>query len=113
MPQVERVAREFEGRGVELFAVNLQETPDRITPMLERHKLAPTVVLDRDGAVAQKYGATAIPQTVVIDREGNVARLWIGSRPDLEEQLRTSITALLDGAKGDSPEKGDKAEARP
>lgn len=110
MPQVERVAREFEGRGVELFAVNLQETPDRITPMLERHKLSPTVVLDIDGAVAQKYGATAIPQTVVIDREGHVARLWIGAGPHLEEQLRTALQDLLDGKKEPGPAQDEEVK---
>ena len=52
------------------MAVNLQEEPKQITAMLERHKLKPEVVLDSDGAVAEKYAANAIPQTVIIDRNG-------------------------------------------
>ena len=64
MPQVERVTQEFRDQGVQLIAVNLQETPKEITAMLERHKLDLTVALDRDGVVAEKYAANAIPQTV-------------------------------------------------
>ena len=95
MPQVEKVADELRDRGVELFAVNLQEEPKQITAMLERHKLHPKVVLDRDGAVAEKYAANAIPQTVVITGDGTVARLFVGGGPHLGDQLREAIEAVL------------------
>ena len=62
--------------------------------MLERHKLDPTVALDRDGVVAEKYAANAIPQTVVIDRDGKVARLFVGGGPHLGDQLRDALKAL-------------------
>jgi thiol-disulfide isomerase/thioredoxin len=95
MPQVERVASEFPDRDVLLVAVNLQEAPQEITSMLERHKLYPRVALDRDGVVAEKYAANAIPQTVVIDRAGVVARLFVGGGPHLGDQLRDALNAAL------------------
>jgi len=95
MPQVERVAGEFRDRDVQLIAVNLQEAPQQITSMLERHKLHPAVALDRDGAVAEKYAANAIPQTVVIDRAGMVARLFVGGGPHLGDQFRDALDAVL------------------
>ena len=95
MPQVEKVAGEFRDRGVQLVAVNLQEEPKQITAMLERHKLHPTVALDRDGAVAEKYAANAIPQTVIINRDGTVARLFVGGGPHLGDQLREALNAVL------------------
>ena len=105
MPQVERVAGEFRERDVQLIAVNLQEAPQQITSMLERHKLHPSVALDRDGAVAEKYAANAIPQTVVIDRAGMVARLFVGGGPHLGDQLRDAIDAVLKQPGVKSPEK--------
>ena len=78
-----------------MIAVNLQEAPQQITSMLERHKLHPAVALDRDGAVAEKYAANAIPQTVVIDRAGMVARLFVGGGPHLGDQLRDALDAVL------------------
>ncbi len=50
MPQVERAAGEFKEQGVRLVAVNLQETAEQVTGMLERQKLKVTVALDRDGS---------------------------------------------------------------
>jgi thiol-disulfide isomerase/thioredoxin len=95
MPQVDRVAHEFAGRGVELVAVNLQEEPKPIRALLERLKLNPTVVLDRDGRVAEQYLASAIPQTVLIDRDGKVARVFVGSSPRLGDDLREALDSLL------------------
>jgi thiol-disulfide isomerase/thioredoxin len=106
MPQVEKVAEEFKDRGVQFVAVNLQESARDITAMLERHKLKVTVALDRDGVVAEKYAANAIPQTVIIDRQGKVARLYVGGGPRLGDQLREALKDVLedkgstDGPKG-------------
>jgi peroxiredoxin len=97
MPQVERVTDEFKDRGVQLIAVNLQETPEQITGVLERHKLHPTVVLDRDGIIAEKYKANAIPQTVIIDREGKITRLFVGGGPHFDDQLREALKTLFPG----------------
>ena len=79
MPTVDKVAAEFADRGVKLVAINLQETPDQVKTALARLGLDMPVALDRDGRVAEKYGATAIPQTVIIDRQGKVARLFVGA----------------------------------
>jgi peroxiredoxin len=106
MPLVDRVVREFDGQGVQLIAVNQQETPKQIKSMLERHKLDLTVALDRDGAVSQKYRAEAIPQTVIIDRAGNVARVFVGIGPNSAETLREALRSLL------APP-GDPAKAAP
>jgi len=110
MPQVERVAAEFRDRGVRLIAVNLQENPQTITAMLERHKLSPVVALDRDGTVADKYGATAIPQTVVIDREGKVTRLYVGGGTRLGDNLRDALNALQPAPGGDPAAPGQIPE---
>jgi peroxiredoxin len=80
---------------VDLIAVNLEEAPRQITSMLERHKMKLTVALDQDGAVAAKYAATAIPQTVIIDREGKIVRLFVGSSPQFEKELRAALAELL------------------
>jgi peroxiredoxin len=100
MPQVEKVTGEFDEKDVQLVAVNLQESPQQIKAMLERHQLKiARVALDKDGAIAEKYQAHAIPQTVIIGRDGNVSRLFVGGGPHLGDQLRDAIKATLDGEK--------------
>lgn len=108
MPLVDAVLREFADRNITFAAVNLEERPDQIKPVLERHKLPVPVALDRDGVVAAKYGVTAIPQTVVIDREGKVARLFVGGGKATAEALRKALQELsaakgAPAAKQDSP----------
>jgi peroxiredoxin len=95
MPLVDKVAREFADQGVELVAINLQEAPDRVRTALARLKLETTVALDHDGRVAERYGASSIPQTVIIDREGKVARLFVGGGARFDEQLRQALKSVL------------------
>jgi peroxiredoxin len=80
--------------------VNLQEGPEQITAMLDRHKLKMTVALDRDGAIAEKYGASAIPQTVIINRDGTVARVFVGGGPHFDDELRDALKAVLGMGEG-------------
>ena len=97
MPQVDKVADEFAGEGVKLVAINLEETPEQVKAALARLGLDMPVALDRNGRVAERYGASSIPQTVVIGRDGNVARLFVGASARFDEQLRTALRAVLSG----------------
>jgi peroxiredoxin len=102
MPQVDKVAAEFADQGVELVAVNLEEKEERIQAALDRLKIKVPVALDRNGRIAEKYGASAIPQTVIVDRTGKVARLFVGGGPRFGDQLRTALQAVL-GDVGNKP----------
>jgi thiol-disulfide isomerase/thioredoxin len=97
MPLVDEVVRSFADKQVDLVAVNMEEQPQAIKSMLERHKLKIPVALDRDGVIAAKYAVTAIPQTVVIDREGKVVRLFVGGGKNTVEALRKVLQELTDG----------------
>jgi thiol-disulfide isomerase/thioredoxin len=97
MPQVHEVTREFADQQVELVGVNLQESPEQIKAALEKLGLSMAVALDQDGRVAERYGATAIPQTVIVDREGKVARLFVGGGARFGEQLREALESVLSG----------------
>jgi thiol-disulfide isomerase/thioredoxin len=109
MPLVDGVARDFADKGVELVAVNLEEQPEQIKSMLERHKLKLTVALDRDGVVAAKYAVTAIPQTVVVDRDGKVARLFVGGGQNTADALRKTLEELT----GPKPAPANAPPAKP
>jgi thiol-disulfide isomerase/thioredoxin len=95
MPEVHRVVEEFEDDKVEFVAVNMQEDRAMISGALERLKIDPAVALDIDGATAEKYEVSAIPQTVIIDQDSMVARIFIGADPGAADQLREAIQRLL------------------
>ncbi len=103
MPQIDKVVHEFSDRGVDLVAINLEESKDKIQTTLERLKLKPPVALDRTGQTAAQYGATSIPQTVIIDRNGKVVRLFVGGGTKFGDQLRTALQAVV----SDNPAKNN------
>jgi thiol-disulfide isomerase/thioredoxin len=95
MPQLDALAKELAGEDVRFYAVNLQEDRDTADGALERIGVDAKVLLDVDGAAAEKFGVTAIPQTVVIDRQGKVTALFVGARPDFVESLREAVQKAL------------------
>ena len=105
MPIVEQVAEEYKDRGVQLYAVNLRESPEQIKQFLESENLDVPVALDRDGQVGNAYQARSIPQTVIIGPDGQVRKVVIGFRPDLKQRLSEELDKVL-GQKGSNAGEG-------
>jgi len=95
MPTLVEVAREYADRGVRYFAVNLQEEPAKVRSYLKEAKLQLAVPLDKDGAVARKYGVQGIPTMVIVDKDGVVAKVHVGSSPRLKAELTRVLDELL------------------
>jgi hypothetical protein len=51
--------------------------------------------LDGSGLIAERYGASSIPQTVIIDRSGVVSRVFVSASGNLEDRLRKSLESAL------------------
>ncbi len=95
MPNVDEMIHEFDNQGVQLIAINLQESEQRIQQALDRLKLDTVVAMDTTGDIAERYQASAIPQTVVIDRQGKISHLFVGGGAATLEQLRTAIATAV------------------
>lgn len=95
MPLVESAVAEMGESRVQLVAVNLQETANRVAAAVEKLKLNSTVLLDVNGEVASLYNANAIPQTVIIDRSGNVTHVFVGGGPRLVAELKEALRSVL------------------
>jgi peroxiredoxin len=78
LPHLDKLYQSVKDKGVNVYAVNLQEEPDEVAAFVKKTNLTVPVLLDKDGAVAQSYKASAIPQTVVIGKDGKVAKVFIG-----------------------------------
>lgn len=77
MPSMERLYREFKGKGLEIVAVNIKEKPQDALAFARELKLTYPVLLDPEGEVGLLYGAFGLPATYVIDRKGvALARMW-------------------------------------
>jgi peroxiredoxin len=91
LPKLAQTIAAREAGDVKLVAVNLQQSRDDVKAALERMGLEVAAALDRDGAVAARYGATAIPYTVVVNPQGQVARVFVGAGPETETQLQAAL----------------------
>jgi DsbE subfamily thiol:disulfide oxidoreductase len=96
MPSMERLYREFKGKGLEIVAVNVKDRRQDALAFVKELKLSYPVLMDTEGEVGLLYGAFGLPVTYLIDRKGVVlARLW-GPADWYSPEARKLIAALLD-----------------
>jgi thiol-disulfide isomerase/thioredoxin len=70
---VEKIDKEFAGKGLIVLAIDVAESKKTVKKYLEQHPRASRIVLTEDTNLAAMYQATAYPIYVVIDRDGNIA----------------------------------------
>ena len=72
LPSLEALYRQNKDKGFIVLAVASRDDADAVREMKEKSRLTMPVVLDEDGAVANRYKATGFPETFIIDREGKI-----------------------------------------
>lgn len=73
-PRLGDLAREFEPQGVRFLGIdaNVQDSLTDIERFAQNHKLPFPLLKDRDGALADRLGATRTPEVFVVDGEWKV-----------------------------------------
>ncbi len=97
MPIVAEVAKQYESKGVLLYAVNLGEPEEKIKAFLEKSKINVTVALDKKKEAGMDYRASSIPRMVIVDKEGIVREAHNGLSPTFKEDLPKELDAILTG----------------
>jgi len=107
LPVLIDIARRHERAGVELLAVNREDTPQTIRAYLKKKELALTVGLDPDGKIGWMYGLALIhnletaahrygkPQTVVIRKGGIVESVHSGYTVGLRRKIEADLDSLI------------------
>jgi thiol-disulfide isomerase/thioredoxin len=70
---VDNIAREFNGKGLIVLAINVLEPDQKVKKYLVDHPRSVPIVLTKDTNLAAMYNAQVYPIYVVIDRDGNIA----------------------------------------
>lgn len=96
LPKLQHVAEwaRRENKSVAFFAVNQQETPDRVKAFITKTGLTLPVLMDPESNAGNAYKVKNLPQTVVINR-GVVIKVTTGLPPDEEQKLTAKIEMLL------------------
>jgi len=73
--------------GVRVLGVNLEDTPAKIRKIQERFPMDYGVVMDRDGAVAERYSIDSLPTLVLLAKGGEILYYGFQLPRDLERML--------------------------
>jgi peroxiredoxin len=82
LPKLDRLAMEYQNRGLVMLAINVGDADGARDFMRERHISRITNLVDADGAIAQKYGVHGVPRLVLVGRDGAVERAAVGMQSD-------------------------------
>lgn len=94
MPYIQEIYEEWSGKGLEVLAINIGESPSTVEEFIKSHNLSLPVLLDAKQAVAIKYNITGIPTTFFIDKDGIIQVKIIGafqSKTQIENRLSKII----------------------
>jgi thiol-disulfide isomerase/thioredoxin len=98
---VDKLGREFAGKGLVLLAIDVGESRKTVKKYLDQHPRNCKIVFMEDTNLAAMYAATVYPIYVVVDRDGFIAGTQRGAAG--EDALRR----LLSRAGLESPEDSD------
>ncbi len=95
MPSMERLHKQLKDEGLEIVAVDLQESAEKVKDFMDQYKLTFTALLDKDGQVGRIYGARSIPTTYLIDREGNIFARAVGAKEWDDPKIVSAFRNIL------------------
>ena len=99
MPAMERLHRDFKGKGLVVLAVDIQEGVKTVRPFVQELKLSFPALLDGDGSVATMYSVRPVPATYLISRDGRIVWRAFGSREWDGTDSRQYFSQLLSDGK--------------
>jgi peroxiredoxin len=93
LPGLNKIYKDLNAKGLKVYAVDLQESKEKIQPVAAKVLPDLTVLMDENSEVSKKYGVSGIPQTVVVGKDGKVKNVFVGSGNDAN--IRTAVEKAL------------------
>ncbi|HIJ21647.1 MAG: TlpA family protein disulfide reductase [Gammaproteobacteria bacterium] len=72
MPSMNHIYQRYKAHGLEIAAINFQESPSEISQFMAKVKIDFPVLFDLDGEVAQQWNVFSMPTSFLVDRSGRV-----------------------------------------
>jgi peroxiredoxin len=92
---IEQVHREYKPRGLEVVAINIDESRRTVAEWVAQRTVSSHVLLDPGGTVTRAYGVTATPTVFVLGRDGKLIAKALGTKAWTSPRGRALLEALL------------------
>jgi len=93
MPALESLYTAFKKKGLLVIAVNVGQSPDKVTAFIRKMRVTYPVALDPENNTAKQYGALVLPMTFFLDRNGFIKYKILGEAT--EEILKKLVIKML------------------
>jgi thiol-disulfide isomerase/thioredoxin len=94
-PALDAIYREYQPRGLEVVAVNLDEDRRHADAFLAAHPHQMTILFDPKGAAPLAFGVTGMPTSFLIDKAGVIRFTHTGYTGNVDVSYRREIAQLL------------------
>lgn len=78
MPELDQFAQKNQQK-INFYAVNLQESNEKVSDFMNKNRYTMPVLLDKDGVVAKQFQIAAIPTTIIVDKNGLIKHRQSGA----------------------------------
>jgi thiol-disulfide isomerase/thioredoxin len=95
LPSMQRLADQMAPEAFEILAINVEESPFRVSKFVKLIGLRLSVLLDDKGETFQAWGGSVYPTSFVLDREGRVRHVAYGPLEWDDEDVVKTLSGLL------------------
>jgi peroxiredoxin len=92
LPDIQLLYDEKHAAGLEVLAINYEESPDIAAEYFDEVGLELPMLLDHEGSVYDQYRLQGLPDSFFVDRDGNVAVIQYGFLT--EDRMREVLAEL-------------------
>lgn len=96
LPHLNKLYEEKKAAGLKVLAVSVDDEKEKVAPFVATNRLTMRVLLDNEEQkVAEKYGVQGIPQTVIIGKDGIVKKVFVGTGPQTDDEMRKIVEEAM------------------
>jgi peroxiredoxin len=92
MPYMEKLHNEFEGRGVNILAINIKESDLKVETFRDQYGLTFPIAIDKTGSVKEAYNIIPLPATFLINKDGRIEQII--TREMSEHEIRSFMESI-------------------
>ncbi len=81
IPMLQDVYEKYRGKGLEILAVDYEESPQTVLSFVDKHGLTFPVLLDQEGRIGKLYRVKGFPTTIFVRPDGRIEKMSTGGPP--------------------------------